>query len=345
MHCLQILKSDFTQMRWVTSDDASLKKGEVRLRLKSYSLTANNVSYALAGDSLGYWRFFPSQDDHWGQVPVMGVAEVSESTMNELAVGTLVWGWFPMTDEMVVEPGRVTRYGFTDANLKRGDNAAIYRRYEFFEDDDLTHYRMSLKGLFTTSWLFAQSLQLERYSATKQVVLTSASSKTALALAYELKAQDIHVVGLTSASNKSFVTNTQLYGEVLSYDEVRSLSTMPTVIVDFAGDSGLLDVLSEHLSDNLIHCGLIGATKNLPKKGGVLAERRKFFFAPHAAEELAEAGLFDPRAVDRSLVDFSRWASGLVDLAKLETDAEVEQGWLDLLGNRVDPNRMLVVTR
>lgn len=345
MHCLQILKSDFTQMRWVTSDSPTLDKGEVRLRLKAYSLTANNVSYALAGDSLGYWRFFPSQDDRWGCVPVMGVAEVSESNVSELAVGTLVWGWFPMTDELIVEPGRVTRYGFTDVNPKRGDNAAIYRRYEFFEDDDLIHYRMSLKGLFTTSWLFAQTLQLERYSDTKQVVLTSASSKTALALAHELKTQDVHAVGLTSASNKSFVIETQLYGEVLSYDEARALSKTPTVIVDFAGDSGLLDVISELLSDNLIHCGLIGATKNLPKKGGILAERRKFFFAPHAAEELAEAGLFDPSAVDRSLVDFSRWASGRVDLVELATDAEIEGGWSDLLGNQVDPNKMLVVTR
>jgi hypothetical protein len=123
------------------------------------------------------------------------------------------------------------------------------------------------------------------------------------------------------------------------------LNKASTVIVDFAGDSGLLDAISEYLGDNLVHCGLIGATKNLPKKGGVLAERRKFFFAPHAAEELAEAGLFDPSAVDRSLIEFSRWASGLVDLVTLATDAEVEQGWLDLLGNRVDPDKMLVVTR
>lgn len=345
MHCLHILKSDFTQMRWVTRNDAVLKEGEVRLRLKAYSLTANNVSYALAGDSLGYWRFFPSQDDLWGQVPVMGVAEVSESTIGELAVGSLVWGWFPMTDALVVEPGRMTRYGFTDVNPERGDNAAIYRRYEFFEDDELRHYRMSLKGLFTTSWLFAQSLRLERYSETKQAVLTSASSKTALALAHELRAQNILVVGLTSGSNKRFVKETQLYDEVYSYDEVRALSKAATVIVDFAGDSGLLDVISEYLGDNLVHCGLIGATKNLPKKGGVLAEKRKFFFAPHAAEELAEAGLFDPSAVDRSLIEFSRWASEFVDLVTLATDAEVEQGWLDLLGNRVEPSKMLVVTR
>ena len=41
---------------------APLADGAVRLAVESFSVTANNVTYAMAGDSFKYWDFFPAPD-------------------------------------------------------------------------------------------------------------------------------------------------------------------------------------------------------------------------------------------------------------------------------------------
>jgi hypothetical protein len=47
---LEISRDDFTQTRFVDVEPASLVDGQVRLRVESFALTANNVTYALFGD-------------------------------------------------------------------------------------------------------------------------------------------------------------------------------------------------------------------------------------------------------------------------------------------------------
>ena len=37
-----------------------LAQGQVRLRVERFALTANTVTYATTGDTLGYWDFFPT---------------------------------------------------------------------------------------------------------------------------------------------------------------------------------------------------------------------------------------------------------------------------------------------
>ena len=37
-----------------------LTAGQIRLRVDRFALTSNNLSYAAAGDTMGYWAFFPS---------------------------------------------------------------------------------------------------------------------------------------------------------------------------------------------------------------------------------------------------------------------------------------------
>ena len=87
-------------------DDAlpPLGDGEVRLRIESFSVTANNITYAVIGDMFGYWNFFPAQGD-WGVVPMWGHAVVTGSTHPDIAVGERVYGYLPMA-EYLDEIGR-----------------------------------------------------------------------------------------------------------------------------------------------------------------------------------------------------------------------------------------------
>ena len=81
---------DQTDITKAVLDEAAspdLSEGEVRLKLESFALTANNVTYAAAGFVIGYWRFFPSGREGQGIVPVWGMARVVESRNEALVEG------------------------------------------------------------------------------------------------------------------------------------------------------------------------------------------------------------------------------------------------------------------
>ena len=57
------------------TQSGELAENEVLFKVDRFALTANNISYASAGDSLGYWGFFPAEES-WGRIPAMGWGEV-----------------------------------------------------------------------------------------------------------------------------------------------------------------------------------------------------------------------------------------------------------------------------
>ena len=70
---VQFVRSDLTRSRFVEAALPPLGDGEVRLRIESFSVTANNVTYAVVGDAFGYWNFFPANAEpigDWGVVPM-----------------------------------------------------------------------------------------------------------------------------------------------------------------------------------------------------------------------------------------------------------------------------------
>lgn len=79
-----------------TAGEGGLAPGQVLLRVDSFGLSTNNVTYAALGDALGYWRFFPAPEG-WGRVPVWGFADVARSRHPDLAEGERVFGFLPMS--------------------------------------------------------------------------------------------------------------------------------------------------------------------------------------------------------------------------------------------------------
>jgi hypothetical protein len=68
---LEIDRKDYSHTRLRQEPLGDLRPGQIRFRIERFALTANNVTYAIVGDMLGYWNFFPTKDG-WGRVPVMG---------------------------------------------------------------------------------------------------------------------------------------------------------------------------------------------------------------------------------------------------------------------------------
>ena len=70
-------------------DEVQLHDGEVLLEVATFAFTANNVTYAVAGDMMSYWNFFPAEAG-WGKVPVWGFGDVIRSHHDGVTEGERV---------------------------------------------------------------------------------------------------------------------------------------------------------------------------------------------------------------------------------------------------------------
>ena len=69
-----------------------------------FGMTANNVTYAVMGEAKSYWDFFPAEDG-WGRVPTWGFAEVeAQQRRRAWLPGTRVYGYLPPSSHLVVTP-------------------------------------------------------------------------------------------------------------------------------------------------------------------------------------------------------------------------------------------------
>ena len=149
---------------------------------------------------------------------------------------------------------------------------------------------------FFRQWLFGA----------EQLVIVSASSKTAIGLAYAL-ADDNNaraVIGLTSTGNVGMVETLGLYELVLPYGALSSVdATRPTAIVDMSCSGGVLSDLHLHLGNNIRYCSNVGVGVTHWSDNATgpefIRERSAMFFAPgHIKKRAAEwgPGEFENRA-------------------------------------------------
>ena len=360
MRQFQIAKADMAESRFVPVDEASIAPGdgEVVVKVERFGFSANNITYAVAGDRLGYWQFFPPTGDDtegWGIVPVWGFADVVESNVEDLPVGERLFGYFPPATHLKMKPDGVAATHFFDAashraELPRGYN--IYRRVAAEPGYDRAHddLRMLLFPLYITSFVLWDQLKDHDWYGAEQIILTSASSKTSIGLAYALHGDDDAppVLGLTSAGNLDFVEKLSTYDETISYDDLeKSGAVKPTVIVDMAGNGTVLGRLHKHLGDAMIKTINVGMTHWGGERGNpdIDRDRSEFFFAPSRiqqrmkewgpAEFDAKSGGFVREAMAKSAI----W----LELSVQDGLDGFETIFADMRDNNVPPNLGIVV--
>ena len=82
----EVNRADIHECRVVEGTPPDPAPGQALLRVDRFALTSNNITYAVLGDALKYWDFFPaSHPDVWGRIPVWGYAEVIASTNDDVA--------------------------------------------------------------------------------------------------------------------------------------------------------------------------------------------------------------------------------------------------------------------
>ena len=86
----ELNRTDLHDTRFVAGQPPELADGEALLHIESFGLTANNITYAVFGDAMNYWAFFPASGPGWGKLNVWGYARVEESRNSGVAEGVLV---------------------------------------------------------------------------------------------------------------------------------------------------------------------------------------------------------------------------------------------------------------
>ena len=332
-----------------------LGDGEVRLRIESFSITANNITYAVIGDLFGYWNFFPAQGD-FGIVPMWGHAIVEASRHPEIAIGERIYGYLPMGTHLDVLPGKISPGGFTDMAAHRQPMSPIYNQYSRLNadpehDPSKEAERMLFGPLFKTGFLIESMFRRETWFGAQNLIMTSASSKTSMGLASVAKdmSPDIKRIGLTSNGNFAFVEKSGLYDQVLAYEDVAQLPQEPSVSVDFAGNSQLLHEIHAVLGNQLKYSCLVGAThveaRGLGGNGEMAGPKPILFFAPdHAVASIQEMG---PKAfgeaVAKSWKSFLGAVDGVVALDKRQGLDNAAKSFVETLEGRTDPHKGIII--
>ena len=172
---LEVKRDDYRTVRIVDHGRPDLDDGQTLLRVSRFALTANNVTYAVAGEAMSYWTFFPAAEG-WGRVPVWGYADVEASRADGLQVGERVYGYLPMSSHLVVTPTRVSESGFVDATPHRAQLPPAYNQYQRVagtSDYEPTREReyAILRPLFVTSFLIDDWLDDNGTFGARSVVL------------------------------------------------------------------------------------------------------------------------------------------------------------------------------
>ena len=348
---LQVDRADLRRVQVVRPEPVPLGAGEVRLSIDAFGLTSNNITYAVFGDAMRYWEFFPGPDEdgtHWGRVPVWGFADVSESSVSGIEESCRLYGYFPLSDELVVRPGRIDGRGFTDLAPHRQALPSVYNRYSFTGSDPIYDagreaQQMLLWPLFVTSFVVDDFLGDHAMFGATCALISSASAKTSIAAAFLLAGRPgVEVVGVTSPANLAFVSGLDCYDRVATYEEVTSLVPLDTCYIDVAGSPDVTAAVHGHLGDRLRYSMVVGDThwENQAEVPGPLpGPPPTFLFAPDQIAKRRRQWGRDQ--FERTVADawnrFAPWTDTWLTIRQVTGAAGVESAYLDLLDGRVDP--------
>lgn len=349
---VHVSKGDLRLARIVDVATPVLAENAARLKLDLFALTSNNITYAAMGEGLlGYWDFFPGPEG-WGRPPVWGFATVVQSNAPGVEKGARFYGYFPISETFDVLPVKASPRGFTDSAPHRAAKAGVYNQYFNCAADPAYDSRFEseqtlFRPLYATGWWAADCVHQDRPAS---VVISSASAKTALATAHQLRRQGHGaLVAFTSARNEDYVKSTGLHHRTLTYEAVASLVTeAPATFVDFLGRRDFTAAVHRALGAKLARSIQIGATDWADKPGGVaealVGPRPEFFFVPtYASGRLGS----EPELGAAMLADLGAFygaSSAFVTALRLDGADAILKSWARLAAGDVEPREGLVLS-
>jgi hypothetical protein len=349
-----VKRDDLRECRIADSESPTVGLGQALLRVDRVGMTANNVTYGVMGEAMSYWDFFPAEDG-WGRIPTWGFAEVERSEAEGVEIGARVYGYLPPSSHLLLVPKSINGRGFTDGSPHREALPSAYHRYLVSGEDpfykaDTEEIQMLLRPLFFTSFLIDDQLADEGLTGRGPIVISSASSKTAIAAAFMLaRREGIELIGLTSARNREFVEGLGIYGRTVSYEEIGSLDRGPATYVDVSGDGSVRQAVHSHFGDELAYSMAVGGThwEDLGAgQGDLPGPAPAFFFAPTRVEK--RSADWGPAGLEQRVAGawhpFCEWTASWLETIPGQGFDGLRSAYLDVLEGRVEPKSAHVIS-
>ncbi len=244
-----------------------LQQGQIRMRVDKVGLSANNMFYAQMGEApfLKFFSVYPVESrPELANVPAWGSGTIVASANPDFEVGEHYRGFLHMANVVQMKAKRTAdgfvAYGGNRDKLNRAYNGFIKVR----DEKSPFHGTGSKADLATVAapgalsgFILCELLRMNAFYGGDSIVLTSASSKLSLAIAFLLKAEREQgtlkrVIGYSSPNNVEFVRSTGLFDDVLTYDqELPSDSSLKPVLIDVAGDASIYRRIHKRLAKGL----------------------------------------------------------------------------------------------
>jgi hypothetical protein len=295
-------RTDLGQVRVSPTQSPAPGMDQIHVRIETFALTANNITYAVMGETMKYWSVFPAPGGS-GRIPVWGFGRVVASSHPQVATGERLYGFWPMSSDTILTIGRASPGVLIDATPHRKNLAAVYNTYTRLVADPTTTpdnepFVALLRPLFATSFLIDDYLASESFFGADAVLITSATSKTAIGLAHCLRqrgAERPRIIGLTSSTRAAFAEALGYYDIIETYDAIAGLAAPGgVVVVDLAGSIATLRAIHSALGSGLKYSCRVGFTHwhdTSPEIADLPGVRPAFFFAPERVQtRLAEWG-------------------------------------------------------
>ena len=333
------------------------------MAITSYAMTANNITYAafgkpmgLFGNDQGYWDFFSAAGNTPGHLPVWGFATVTASKADAIAVGDEFYGYYPMASHAVLTVAKASPSGFTDVTPHRTTLPPIYNQYQ--RVSALGDYRAEhrdlwpiFRPLFLTGWLIADQLEDEGDYGAAQILVASASSKTAIGVGFaqaRRSAPHAQTVGLTSFASVADLARRGVYDAVMGYDDISALDPgVPSVLVDMAGNGAVTAAVHQHFGDALKASIIVGKSHwdASADQAALPGPQRQGFFAPGRSQKrIADWGGAEfGRRLAEAWLAFMEIAPNLAVPDHRRGSAAALAAYQEMLGGKADPAKGLLV--
>lgn len=336
--------------------------GEILVHVDSFAMTANNITYAvfgkpagLFGNEQGYWDFF-SERGTPGRLPVWGFATVLVSDIDGVAPGDRYYGYYPMASHAVLTPGQIGGGSFVDVTPRRTTLPPIYNQYQRVEaipDYKSEHhdYWPVFRPLFLTGWLIADQFEDEGDYGVQQLLIASASSKTAIGLAHAMKQRSDRprTIGLTNKANAAGLADLGIYDQVIAYDDIATLDqSVPSALVDMAGSGAVTAAVHRHFGEAIQYSMVVGKSHwdAAPETGELPGAPREGFFAPGRSQKrIADWGArgFGER-IAAAWLGFMAVAPNIAGIDKRSGSDGALAAYHEVLSGKADPKTGIIVT-
>ena len=214
--------------------------------------------------------------------------------------------------------------------------------------------RDRLFPLHITAFCLCDALEEQSYNGAAQVIIVSASSKTAIGLAQGLAETDgsPKIVGLTSSNNLQFVKSLGCYDQVISYEDLGNINNASSVMVDMSGNQEVLSAVQNKLKGDLLKCLTVGMT-HWDKGGSVdevlaqaeLQDRTDFFFAPaHTQKRIGDRGQAGyAEKTTAFMADRAEQSNDWMQIKRIKGLDHFSETYKEVVAGNINPNEGIIV--